>query len=243
MRPAISPNGKYLTFHALGKGCPIRLPGRRIRRFASGQQAVSHPAQRADSSGAATTIPARRQRTVAHVAALASRWMPADQRSILGHGAAVERQRRNTWYAARRRSAMAVLWMSRSWGHFVPHRFAIDAKSGRQSASWTRRRRRFLAFDEEARRIVLRADNGDVVILRKTDAAAAQWTEQQRIKIPASGLRGLATSPADPSHFVGIHQTPTESPDLWLLDVKAAASAVDRDQPRAAGTNCLAKWK
>jgi dipeptidyl aminopeptidase/acylaminoacyl peptidase len=47
---------------------------------------------------------------------------------------------------------------------------------------------------------------------------AGEWKEERRTKMPAAGLSSLSGAAGDTRHFVGIHQTTTTPPDLWLLD-------------------------
>jgi dipeptidyl aminopeptidase/acylaminoacyl peptidase len=111
-------------------------------------------------------------------------------------------------------------------GPYRPQRlFAIDAITGAAQQVMQETPQEMLAFDEQARRVVVRLRNGDLVTLRRTDTAAGAWEEEQRTKLPASDLSGLSAVPGDPRHFVGIHQTTTDPPDLWLLDAKTGYKA------------------
>ena len=87
-----------------------------------------------------------------------------------------------------------------------------------------------LAFDEQARRVVVMLRSGDLVTLRRSDKVigkepVGEWKEERRSKLPASGLSSLSGAPGDASRFVGIHQTTTTPPDLWLLDAKTGHKA------------------
>ena len=53
MRPAISADGRYLTFHALGEACLTHPPGKRTRRSANGRARVRDPAERTAAGGVA----------------------------------------------------------------------------------------------------------------------------------------------------------------------------------------------
>jgi dipeptidyl aminopeptidase/acylaminoacyl peptidase len=229
MRPAISPDGKYLTFHSLGEALAYPSSWQKDPAF---RQWPSHgfiipPNELIRAQLPATIPPATAPGSTA----------PAVPLSFALDAGCISDQ---FW-------GMALLWSDDSTkylvcgpapvgdgaslnepleGPFRPHHlFAIDATTGAAQRVMDQTPQEVLVFDDQARRIVVRAADGDIVILRKTDAAAGKWTQQQRIKIPASGLRDLAASPADPSRLVGIHQTPTEPPDLWLLDPKTGHKA------------------
>ena len=106
-------------------------------------------------------------------------------------------------------------------GPYRPHHlFAIDAKTGAAQCVMKETPQAVLAFDEQARRVVVIAHNGDVVTLRRTDGTTGGWKKEQRIKLPVSDLRNLTAVPDEMRRFVGIHETPTKPPDLWLLDIK-----------------------
>ena len=100
------------------------------------------------------------------------------------------------------------------------HLFAINAATGAAERVMQETPQAMLAFDEKARRVVVRLRNGDLVTLRRADSAAGAWTEERRTKLPASGLTGLAAAPGEMRRFVGIHQTTTVPPDLWILDAQ-----------------------
>ncbi len=102
------------------------------------------------------------------------------------------------------------------------HLFAIDARTGAAQRVMQETPREMLAFDEQARRVVVRLRNGDLVTLRR---AAGAWKEERRTKLPASGFGGLAAAAGDTRRFVGVHQSTTEPPDLWLLDAKMGYQA------------------
>ncbi|MGD0782827.1 MAG: prolyl oligopeptidase family serine peptidase, partial [Candidatus Aminicenantales bacterium] len=105
------------------------------------------------------------------------------------------------------------------------HLFAIDARTGAAQRVMQETPQEMLAFDEQARRVVVRLRNGDLVTLRRAKAAASPWNEERRTKLPASGLSGLAAAPGGARRFVGIRQTTSVPPDLWLLDAETGYQA------------------
>jgi dipeptidyl aminopeptidase/acylaminoacyl peptidase len=105
-------------------------------------------------------------------------------------------------------------------GPYRPHHlFAIDAETGAVQRVLEKTPQELLAFDDQSRHIVLKTASGDLVTLRRTNAGSGEWKEEQRTKLPNSGLSNLALVPGETPRFVGIHQTPTAPPDLWLFDV------------------------
>ena len=115
------------------------------------------------------------------------------------------------------------------------HLFAVNVKTGGVQRVMDETPQELLAFDEQARRVVVLLRNGDLVTLRRRDkvigkedvgaGSASEWKEEQRTKLPASGLGSLSGASGDTRRFVGIQQTTTTPPDLWLLDAKTGHKA------------------
>jgi dipeptidyl aminopeptidase/acylaminoacyl peptidase len=229
MRPAISANGRYITFHALGEALPYPPAWQKDPAFRQwperGFVVPPNELVRAELPPAISSTLLSGPGAVA----AASLGLAIDAGCISDQ----------FW-------SMALLWSDDSASYLVcgpssvgdgssvnealvgpyrPHHlFAIDAKTGAAQRVMEETPKELLAFDDQARRIVLMARNGDLVTLRREDTAAGAWKEEQRTKLPDSGLRDLSAAPGDTRRFVGIHQT-TEPPDLWLLDVKTGHKA------------------
>jgi dipeptidyl aminopeptidase/acylaminoacyl peptidase len=229
MRPAISPNGRYITFHALGEALPYPPAWQKDPAFRQWpERGFVVPANELVRAELPAAIPS------------APRSIPDANTDSLGLAFDAGCISDQFW-------SMALLWSDDSASYLVcgpgpvgdgssvnealmgpyrPHHlFAIDARTGATQRVLDETPRQLLAFDEQARRIVLMARNGDLVTLRRADTAAGAWQEEKRIKLPNSGLRDLSAASGDHSRFVGIHQTTTEPPDLWLLDVTTGHKA------------------
>jgi dipeptidyl aminopeptidase/acylaminoacyl peptidase len=224
MRPAISADGRHITFHALGEALPYPTNWQKDPAFRqwSGRGFVvpQNELLRAELPATISSTPAS---------------APKETTPSLGFALDAGCVSDQFW-------SMAALWSDDSSayllcgpspvgdgsamneplvGPYRPHHlFAIDAKTGAARRVMEETPRELLAYDEQARRIVLMARNGDLVTLRRTDTVNAAWKEEQRTKLPASGLASLSAAPGDTGRFVGLRQTTTEPPDLWLLDAK-----------------------
>jgi len=229
MRPAISPDGRYVTFHALGEALPYPSTWQKDPAFHQwperGFVVPPNELVRAELPAAISS---------------ASRSDPGANTTSLGLALDAGCISDQFW-------SMAALWSDDSTtylfcgptpvgdgsavhealvGPYRPHHlFAIDAKTGAAQRVMNDTPEELLAFDEQARRIVIKTRNGDVVTLRRPDTAAGDWKEEQRTKLPNSGLSNLAMVPGETRRFAGIRQTPTDPPDLWLLDIKTGHQA------------------
>ena len=226
MRPAISPDGRYVTFHALGEALPYPAAGKKIGLppvAGSGATVPQNELLRADFRR-----PSRRHLNPARTR------LRSDSRSTLAASVTNFGTWRRcgattaspTWCAAPARSAMAAPVDEALVGPYRPHHlFTVDARTGTAQRVMEEPPEELLAFDEQAQRIILKTRSGDLVTLRRADPASGEWKEEQRTKLPNSGLSALAMVPGDTRRFAGIHQTTTEPPDLWLLDVKTGHKA------------------
>jgi dipeptidyl aminopeptidase/acylaminoacyl peptidase len=224
MRPAISPDGRYVTFHALGEALPYPVAWQKDPAFRQWpERGFVVPANELLRAELPATFSAGPQS--------GPRATSVSLRLALDAGCISDQ----FW-------GMAALWSDDSTfflvygptpvgdgsavneglvGPYRPHHlFAIDAKTGVARRVLKETPQELLAFDEQARRIVIKTRDGDLVTLRRPAAAASDWTEEQRTKLPDSALGDLVIAPGDTPRFVGIHQTPTEPPDLWILDGK-----------------------
>lgn len=224
MRPAISPNGRYATFHALGAALPYPSAWQKDPAFRQWPER-------------GFVIPANELVLAELPAAL-----PSTPPSGSGEGGASLRLALDAGCISDSLWSMALLWSDNSAcylacgpspvgdGSFVgealqgpyrpQHLFAIDARTGAAQRVLEETPQELLAFDEQARRVVVMLRSGEVVTLRRADPASAAWKEEQRLKLPASGLSNLSAAPGEPRRLVGIHQTTTVPPDLWLLDAQ-----------------------
>jgi dipeptidyl aminopeptidase/acylaminoacyl peptidase len=223
MRPAISPNGRYVTFHALGEALPYPSAWQKDPAFRQWpERGFVVPPNELLRAELPATIP------------ITAPSAPRVNAASLGFAFDAGCISDQFW-------SMPLLWSDDSASYLVcgpspvgdgsavneplvgpyrPHHlFAIDAKTGAVQRVMDDTPQELLAFDERARRIVLMTRNGDLVTLRRADTDVGGWKEEQRTKLPESGLRNLSAAPADTRRFVGIHQTTTEPPDLWLLDI------------------------
>ena len=65
--------------------------------------------------------------------------------------------------------------------------------------------------------------NGDLLTLRRSDEAAGAVEGGAANETAGLGLSKLSAVPGETRRFVGIHQTTTVPPDLWLLDAKTGS--------------------
>jgi len=227
MRPAISPNGRYLTFHALGEALPYPATWQKdpaFRHWPEGGFTV--PQTELIRAELPAIIPPT----------------PEPGRNTVSLGFAIDAACISDQFWS-----MAALWSDNSESYLVcgpspvgdgsavdeklvgpyrpQHLFAIDARTGAAQRVMDEPPEELLAFDEQARHIVLKTRNGDLVTLRHAETAGGEWKEEQRTKLPNSGLSALAMVPGGAPRFAGIQQTPTEPPDLWLLNVKTGQKA------------------
>ncbi len=103
------------------------------------------------------------------------------------------------------------------------HLFAVDVRNGKAQRVMDETPQQMLAFDEQAKRIVVLLRDGVLVTLRRPDAVSNKWIEEQRIKLPPHSLTQLSALPAGTRRFAGIHQTPRVPPDLWLLNATSGS--------------------
>ena len=224
MRPAISGDGHYVTFHALGEALPYPQSWQKdpaFRQWPQGGFVV--PQSELVRAELPATIP------------VAPDSGSGAKAVVLGFAIDAGCISDQFW-------SMAALWSDNSESYLVcgptpvgngssvdealvgpyrPHHlFAINAKTGAAQRVTDEPPAELLAFDEQARRMVIKTRGGAIVTLRKADTGAGEWKEEQRTKLPESGLSALAMVPGETRRFVGIHQTTTEPPDLWLLDVQ-----------------------
>ena len=224
MRPAISADGRHMTFHALGEAIPYPPGWKRdpVFRHWPEQGFVIPPDElvRADLPASLSSAPPS----------------DPDQRGA-SLGVALD-----AGCIADYLWGMAALWSDNSAYYLVcgpspvgqrgpveeplagpfrpPHLWAIDVRTGAAQRVLAEAPQALLAFDEQARRVVVMLRNGDLVTLRRAETTAGAWKEERRTKLPASGLGGLAAVPCDLRRFVGIRQSTTVPPDLWLLDAE-----------------------
>jgi dipeptidyl aminopeptidase/acylaminoacyl peptidase len=230
MRPAISADGRQVSFLALGEALP----------YPSAWQ--KDPAFRHWPEGGFVIPPNELVRAELPATIAASK-----RRSGTGEGGPLLELALDAGCISDSLWGMALLWSDDSShylacgpspvgdgnsvgealvGPFRPqHLFAIGVKTGAAQRVMQDTPQEMLAFDEQARRVVVRLRNGDLVTLRRIGTGAGAWREEQRTKIPDSGLRDLAAAGGDMRRFVGIYQTTTVPPDLWMLDVKTGAKA------------------
>ena len=230
MRPAISPNGQYVTFHALGEALPYPANWQKDPAF---RQWPQH----------GFVVPANEL-----LLAELPPTFPSASRSAAIEGQAVLRLALDAGCISDQFWSTALLWSDNSAyylvcgpspvgdgsaageslvGPYRPHHlFAMDVRTGAAERVMGETPQEMLAFDRDARRVVVMTGNGDLVTLRRGDAVGGAWKEQQRTKLPASGLSALSAAPGDTRRFVGIQQSTTVPPDLWLLDVNTGHKAV-----------------
>ena len=224
MRPAISPNGRYVSFLALGEALPYPPAWQQDPAF---QQWPERGFVVPQTELVLAELPAT---------------IPTTSRPGPSKSAAVLRLALDAGCISDYVWGLAALWSDNSEhylvcgpspvgdgsaaneplvGPFRPqHLFAVDVRTGAAQRVMDETPQQMLVFDEQARRVVVMLRNGDLVTLRRSDKTAGKWKEEQRTKLPASDLRYLSAAPGDTRRFVGIHQTTTVPPDLWLLDAK-----------------------
>ena len=229
MRPAISPNGRQITFHALGEALPYPPAWQKDPAFREWpKRGFVIPANELVRAELPAAIPSTPPASPGESGVRLQ--LALDAGCISDY----------LW-------SMAALWSDNSAYYLVcgpspvgdgsavtealegavrpQHLFAVDAKTGTAQRVMDETPEELLAFDEQARRVVVKLRNGDLVTLRRTGTAAGAWQEESRVKLPASGLRNLSAAPGETRRFVGVHQTTTMPPDLWLLDVKTGHKA------------------
>ena len=229
MRPAISADGRHLTFHALGEALPYPAAWQKDPAFRQWP-------------GRGFVIPPNELVRAELPATISSTPQPEPDEGAVSLGLALDAGCISDQFWS-----MALLWSDDSAfylvcgpspvgngsavnealvGPYRPHHlFAINAKTGAAQTVMEETPKQLLAFDEQARRILVIARDGDLVTLRRTDTIDG-WKEEQRTKLPDSGLRDLSAAAGVTRRLAGIRQTTTEPPDLWLLDVKTGRKTV-----------------
>jgi dipeptidyl aminopeptidase/acylaminoacyl peptidase len=240
MRPTISPNGRYVTFLALGAAIPYPRQWQKDPAFRQWPQrgfvvpqdelvlaelpaSLAAPTRTGTGEGRASLRLALDAGCISdYLWQMATFWGDSSERylacgpSPVGHRDLL-------------REALQ--------GPYRPqHLFAVDARTGAAECVLEETPQEILAFDRQGRRVVVMLRSGELAILRRITDSAGIWKEEQRIKLPTTGLRGLAAAPGDTRRFVGVHQTPTVPPDLWLLDAQTGRkAALTEINPELAG--------
>jgi dipeptidyl aminopeptidase/acylaminoacyl peptidase len=230
MRPAISADGRHVTFLALGEAVPYPSAWQKDPAFRLWpERGFVVPANELVRAWLPPTIPSSPPRSGP------SKGGPSLELA-LDAGCISD----SLW-------GMALLWSDDSTrylacgpspvgdgstvgealvGPFRPqHLFAVDVKTGAAQLVMQETPQEMLAFDEQARRVVVRLRNGDLVTLRRAETVAGAWKEERRTTLSTSGLSDLSAAGHDMRRFIGIYQTTTVPPDLWLLDAKTGAKA------------------
>jgi len=105
-------------------------------------------------------------------------------------------------------------------GPYRPQRmFEVDARSGAARRVLDDAPGQMLAFDGPSGRAKVILRSGELATLRRSGATGGAWKIAERQKLPAARLDGLTMAAADGGRFVGVRQTVTTPPDLALLDV------------------------
>jgi hypothetical protein len=240
MRPGISPDGRYVTFLALGAAIPYPCEWQKDPAFRQWPQhgfvvpqdelvLAELPASLATPTGSGAGQPRASLRLALDAGCIsdylwemAMFWGDSSQSylacgpSPVGGGGSL-------------REALQ--------GPYRPqHLFAVDSRTGSVERVLEDTPQEILAFDRQGRRVVVMLRSGELAILRRTADVAGVWKEEQRTKLPATGLCDLSAAPGDVRRFVGVHQTPTVPPDLWLLDAQTGRKvALTEINPELAG--------
>ena len=221
MRPSISPNGRHVAFLALGEALPYPSTWQHdpaFRKWPEGGFTV--PQSELVLAEVPAVLPAQGDVVLRlaldagcisdYLWGLPALWSDNSEYylvcgpSPVGDGSAVKE---------------ALV------GPYRPqHLFAVNVKTGATQRVMDDTPQQMLAFDEQSRHVVVMLRNGEIATLHRS-GDAGEWKEEQRTKLPASGFANLAAVPGERRRFVGIHQSTTTPPDLWLLDAKTGHKA------------------
>jgi dipeptidyl aminopeptidase/acylaminoacyl peptidase len=218
MQPAISPDGRHVTFLALGEALPYPPNWQHDPAF---REWPKH----------GFVVPQTEVVLAALPATLSSEPSPVSGDVKLGLALDAGCVSDYLW-------KLPTLWSDDSTSYLIcgptpvgdgvdeplvgpyrpQHLFAVDVRTSNAHRIMDDTPQQILAFDELAKRIVVLTRKGELVTLRRAEATSDKWNEVTRTKLPAHNLTQLSAATDGMRRFVGIHQMPNVPPDLWLLD-------------------------